>query len=229
MLRFFQKDWKPKLACALGVLAYNVTGYFFLNRFRFERYFDVPRVAVFDDLPLLPWTIVPYVSVYVLVGLGIWLLPDRTAMRRYFLSTALAFTITYVFFALWPTRMDRAPFPESSMWSWALRLTREIDQPNTCFPSLHITNCTLAVVAAWPTRWRWWFLAWSFAVAASTLTTDQHYFLDIPSGAATGLMGAVLVRGVLGRMEDRTFASRPSADENDLPGPKPDGYNDRQP
>ena len=203
----FLRECRAKTACTLGILGYYLVGYFGLNRFPFETYHDVPSVPFFDDLPIIPWTIVVYNSVFILGALGIWLLPDRERIRLYFVSVVLAYTVNYLFFAFLPTHIDRAPVPqEGSMWLWAVRLTRSIDGPYTCFPSLHITNCTVAVIGLWGSRYGWWFLAWTVAIALSTLTTDQHLFLDLPAGAAVACVGAVLARRILRAIERRRAA-----------------------
>lgn len=193
----FRADWRLKLAVGLAILVYYLVGYFGLNRWPFPEYHDVPQVPFFDELPLLPWTIVVYNSVFIVAILGIWLLPGDGRAKRYCLAAILAYSINYAIFALWPTRIDRAPLPESgSPWLWAMRLTRDADGPYTCFPSLHMTNCTLAVLGLRGTRLFRGFIIWSAAIALSTLTTDQHLFLDLPAGVATGIVGFAVADGV---------------------------------
>lgn len=198
------RAWRAKALCTAGVLSYYLVGYFTLNRFPFERYHDVPRVPFFDDLPIIPWTILVYNSVFVLGALGIWLLPDVGAVKRYFVAVLFAYTLNYIFFAAWPTRIHRAEIPEgSSIWLWGLRLTRSLDGPYTCFPSLHITNCVVAVIALWRTKYGPWFLLWTIAIALSTLTTDQHLFLDLPAGAAVALAGSYAASRLLAFLGSR--------------------------
>lgn len=192
------RAWKAKLACTFGVLAYYLVGYFVLNRFPFEHYHDVPQVSLLDDLPIIPWTIIVYNSVFVLGALAIWLLPDAKTVKVYFLSVLISYTINYLFFAVYPTRIQRSPIPAGdSLWLLGLRITRHLDDPYTCFPSLHITNCTLGVLALWKTRYGKWFLLWTVTIALSTLTVDQHLFLDLPAGAAVAIMGTWMARRLL--------------------------------
>jgi len=192
------RAWRAKLACTLGILVYYMAGYFVLNRIPFETYHDVPALPVIDELPLIPWTILVYNSVFVLGALGIWLLPDARTVQRYFVSAIVAYTINYVFFALLPTRIHRAPLPEEDgFFLWALARIRDIDKPHTCFPSLHMTNCGLVVIGLWRTKAGPWFLFWTLAIAASTLTTDQHLFLDLPAGILVALVGHAVGRRVI--------------------------------
>jgi hypothetical protein len=194
------REWRTKLAATAAILGYYLAGYFALNRMPFGTYHDVPTVPFLDDLPLIPWTVVVYNSVFLLGALGIWLLPDARAVWRHVAATLIAFTINYIAFAVYPTRIDRPPLPESdSLWIWALEGVRLLDAPHTCLPSLHITNCGLAVLALWGTRWGPWSLLWGLAIATSTLTTGQHLFLDLPAGVIPPIIGyAIARRGVPG-------------------------------
>ena len=184
------RAWRAKTAATAVILGYYFAGYFALNRIPFDTYHDVPAVPFLDDLPLIPWTVIVYNSVFLLGGLAIWLLPDARAVWRHVVATIIAFTVTYVGFAAYPTRITRPPLPEGpSVWIWALETVRILDAPHTCLPSLHITNCGLAVLALWPTRWGPWSLLWSLAIATSTLTTEQHLFLDLPAGVIPPIIG----------------------------------------
>jgi hypothetical protein len=180
----WRRELRAKLACAAALLAYDAAGYMLLNRVAPGRRLELPRLSVLDDAPIVPWTIVLYVSVWHLVGAAILLLPDLESVKRYFRASVLAFTATFVLFLALPTRMERPPLPECGpLWLWACELTRAIDLPHTCFPSLHVVKCVLPVLAVWGTRAAGAFALWGLAIAASTLTTGQHLFIDIPAGA----------------------------------------------
>jgi membrane-associated phospholipid phosphatase len=161
-----------------------------LNHLSLEHRHELPRTPILDELPILPWTVLPYVSAYGLVGAAILLLPDRASLRRYFRASLAVMTITFLIFLALPTRMGRPPLPPGdSLWLWGLELTRSLDAPHTCFPSLHIANCVLPVLAVWGTRAASVLLPWALAIAASTLTTGQHVFVDLPAGALVGYAG----------------------------------------
>ena len=195
-----RRAWKVKAAVTACILAYYIAGYFSLNRIPFKEYHDVPRVPVLDDLSLIPWTIAVYNSVFVLGALGIWLLPDARSAWRYLSAVILSYTLNYIFFALYPTRIGRLPIPEDgSLWAWGLKTTRLVDAPHTCFPSLHITNCALATLALWGTRLRWLFLGWTLAISLGTLTTSQHVFLDLPAGAVVAFLGRGMAEAIFRR------------------------------
>lgn len=193
----------PRLICGAAVLVYGVTGYFILNKLPFQSHHLVPRIHPLDDAPILPWTVILYISLYPFVGLALWLLPDVRSAKRYLAAMLVSVSAAYTFFALWPTRIERAAAPEGATWRWALDLLRTIDDPHNCFPSLHATHLVLGLWIAWPTRWRFAAVLWALVIAASTLTTDQHYFLDLPSGAALGLLGIATSRWLAYKFANR--------------------------
>jgi len=59
-----------------------------------------------------------------------------------------------------------------------------VDEPNNCFPSLHVSISFLASFVMWrKSRIEGvFFLIWSAAISISTLTTKQHYVADIIGG-----------------------------------------------
>jgi len=182
-------EWRAKVAVTLTILAYWAVGYFVLNHWDFPDRFDVPLTPL-DDAPLIPWTIVVYHSVYVLSALGIWLHQNQTALRVYLGAVLVGYTISYIIFAFYPTYIERPQLPESgSMWLWAVDLTWSVDQPHTCFPSLHMVNCFVPVSAFFKTRLGVPLLLWSIVIAASAITVRQHFFWDLPTGSAIGVIG----------------------------------------
>lgn len=185
-----------KLAVTAAIFGYYLVGYFTLNRYPFARYHEVPTLPVVDELPFIGWTLWIYNSVFIYCTLAIWLLPDARAARRYLLAVLAAYTLNFAAFALFPTAMERGPLPTegSPWWLWLAHLTRGVDAPHTCLPSLHVASCAVVVIAYWRTRLRWPFLAWALAITFTTLTTRQHLFLDLPTGALVGLAGAALGR-----------------------------------
>jgi membrane-associated phospholipid phosphatase len=199
-----ERAWRTKLACTVGVLIYYVGGYFALNRRAVDRLYDVPRVPLLDDLPLVPWTVVVYNSVFLQAVLAIWLLADARKVKRHALAMLVAFSLTYLVFALVPTQIARVPLPEGeSPWLQALRVVRTVDRPATCFPSLHVVSATLATLAHAGSALGLGFLVWTLAIAVSTLTIGQHVVLDLPSAALVAWLGYRVARRLLDRPGQR--------------------------
>jgi membrane-associated phospholipid phosphatase len=65
-----------------------------------------------------------------------------------------------------------------------------VDSPWNCFPSVHVSITSLVVMAVWRCRRRWGvvYACWTLLIVVSTLTTKQHYALDILGGMAMAAM-----------------------------------------
>jgi membrane-associated phospholipid phosphatase len=156
-------------------------------------------LTTFDlAIPLLPWTIWVYGSGSKAALLCWLMVPDGRAARRLFVTLALVSVVCCVCFVLWPTTYPRELYPLPAGDSATLREfadLREADSPTNCFPSLH-------VALAWGMAFNWAaFLrrgralpfVWAAAVSVGTLTTKQHYLVDVPAGAAVGFGAYALV------------------------------------
>ena len=187
--------WRAKLIASLIILAYYLLGYFSLNRLSLGLWWVIPRTPA-DQLPVIPWTITVYHSVFVLAPLAIWWQASFRSLRTYTIAVLFSYTLNFALFAAFPSLIYR-PWPqEPSWWDWAIELTRAADRPTTCFPSLHMTNCFVAVFSYRGTRFGKVLWVWSLLIAASTLTTGQHVFLDLPAGALTALLGTWMAERV---------------------------------
>ncbi len=200
------KDWQGKLTVGLINLAVWMVGYFSLNKFiEFEVYHKVPALRI-DELLLLPlggWTIFIYNSCYINSSLGIFLLPSKEAAWRFLGAILIAYIINFTLFALWPTTIEAIretvdPGAMSPAVAWQYQLMHSADNPYTCFPSLHITNCMLVTLAHWRSPRRRWLLPWAVLIAISTITTGQHVFIDILGGILVACAGTLAATWIWG-------------------------------
>ena len=192
-------DWQGKLTVGLINLAVWLVGYFSLNKFiEFEVYHTVPALRI-DELLLLPlggWTIFIYNTCYINSSLGIFLLPSKEAAWRFLGAILAAYIINFTLFALWPTTIEAIretvdPGTMTPVVAWQYQLMHSVDNPYTCFPSLHITNCMLVTLAHWRSPRRYWLLPWAVLIAISTITTGQHVFIDILGGILVACVGTL--------------------------------------
>lgn len=179
---------------ALAWLAF-LTPFFFItygaaNAIAAHRSF-VPSI-VFSwehDIPFLAWTIVPYWSLDFFYGAALFVCAtDRelTALCRRLVAAQL---VSVAFFVLWPLRFTfERPHTHGAAGALFAALTA-FDKPFNQAPSLHIA----ILVILWPLyarhvprATRWLLHAWFSLVAVSVLTTYQHHFFDLPTGAALG-------------------------------------------
>jgi hypothetical protein len=181
-----------KLLIGTACMTYWAIPYFTLNHHDFPHYHSLPKTW-FDQAPVLPWSILVYLSIFFLCSLGLQLHPTRESIIRYWKSVVITYAIAFAIFALFPTKMARAVTPEMSPFlERAFAFTRTVDEPTNCFPSLHLGNCFLVVFAYRQYRIGGYFLIWSILIGASVLTTAQHMFWDIPGGIAIATIGTFL-------------------------------------
>ncbi len=135
------------------------------------------------NIPLIPWMILPYVSLNVMTFVPLFHLGPseiRHLGRAMGLATVLAALVFYFFPApLVHTRPDYVP-----TWNFLFQLVFSLDDVNNTLPSLHITYSTQLLFALWPKMksFRYFYLVWFLLVCVSVLFTWQHHFMDIIAG-----------------------------------------------
>jgi membrane-associated phospholipid phosphatase len=151
-------------------------------------------------IPFLEWTIWIYVSYYLFLVLAIWLPQDDKRRSDAAYGLLLAAIIGVVIFTFWPTSMPRQSPATAGATGMAWQLLFAVDTMVNAFPSLHVANTCLAAVALF-TRcgpWRVLVPLWSLLIIASTLTTKQHYAIDVAGGLALAVGCYLLVSFAVG-------------------------------
>ena len=174
-----------------------LTGLFVVpERFHLGEPTSLDRSVVDDWIPFLAWTIWVYVSYYLLLILAVWVPKDDKRRSDAAYGLVLAAIIGVVIFTLWPTSvMRQSPgFDGATGFLW--RLLFSVDTPVNALPSLHVANTCLATIALWSRRglWRITVPVWATMVILSTLTTKQHYAIDVLGGLVLATICFVLVR-----------------------------------
>ena len=153
---------------------------------------QVPSV-VFDwerQIPFLAWTIFPYWSINAFYGLSLFLARTRHELDRHALRLLSAQLVAVACFVAWPLAFSFGQPAASGAAGLLFDALRGFDKPFNQAPSLHIA---LAVIL-------WDFYrrqirhgaarvvlhVWTLAICVSVLTTYQHHFIDIPTGALLG-------------------------------------------
>jgi membrane-associated phospholipid phosphatase len=168
--------------------------------------------SVVDDwIPFLEWTIWIYASYYLFLILAIWLPRDDKRRSDAAYGLVLAGIAGLIIFTLLPTSVVR-PLPSAGGATGVLwRLLFSVDTMVNALPSLHVANTCLAAIAL-ASRSRAWRIivpAWAAMIVLSTLTTKQHYAIDVPGGLLLAAICYAIVRfGVAYRTVDRFFIRR---------------------
>jgi hypothetical protein len=151
-----------------------------------------PRVRVGTLDPVLDWTIFPYWSVNAFYGLSLLLARSRHELDRHGarLLTAQCRRGGLLHRGGRCTSASASPRPHGAAGLLFAAL-RGFDQPFNQAPSLHIA----LVVILWDLYRRLIHgriapsccTRWTLAICISVLTTYQHHFIDIPTGALLGV------------------------------------------
>lgn len=148
----------------------------------------LPLLAIDRAVPFLPWTFIIYTSDYVMIFFSICLIKSVEEFNSFSRMMFCVLFISGLVFIFYPTTYPRPIYPndENPYIQLLMWLVGTADTPNNCFPSMHVG---LTAVSAWVMRKTGKFLSplfalWAFAIFVSTLTTKQHYFVDILGGLA---------------------------------------------
>lgn len=180
-----------------GVLWLLLLGPLFFASYGFANWISGQRddvgILVFawePQIPLWPWTIVPYWSIDLLYGLSFLLPACRREMDRHALRLLAAQIICVACFLLWPLRFTFERPPLDGTFGLLFDLLMGFDKPFNQAPSLHITLLVIiwAMFAnhARGLLWHGLLHGWMALIGVSVLTTWQHHFIDVPSGALAG-------------------------------------------
>jgi protein-tyrosine phosphatase len=183
--------WWRSLAWLLFLGPFFFLSYGFANRMAAER--AVTATLLFDwerHIPFLPWTIVPYWSIDLFYGLSFLLCRNRLQVDRHALRLLTAQLISVSFFLIFPLHFAFKRPPIDGVFGTLFDALMGFDQPYNQAPSLHISLLVILWVrfaTAVPVQWRALVHGWAALIGLSVLTTFQHHFIDLPTGALTGL------------------------------------------
>ncbi|MCB9497074.1 MAG: phosphatase PAP2/dual specificity phosphatase family protein [Fibrobacteria bacterium] len=158
---------------------------------------EVPSV-VFDwerSIPFWPWTIVPYWSIDLLYGFSLLLCATRRQLASLVASLLTVQILSVACFLLFPLRFTFERPPTDGVFGRLFDILMGFDKPFNQAPSLHIGLLVILwIVYARGTRGlvRGFFHIWFLLIGISVLTTYQHHFLDVPTGALAGAFSAWL-------------------------------------
>ncbi len=159
-----------------------------------------PRRTIHFTRPadVTPWLILPWSAwIYVLGGLALPVLPFfyywsfqrlRLVLACYAIGSAIAFACYWI----WPVSIIRPEYTDGGMGETLLQGVFAVDRPGNCTPSSHVFFAILSALlinrsAARPAvRAAVWLLA--AAVSLTTITTGQHYWIDVAAGAALAVV-----------------------------------------
>ena len=184
---------KPPLKTSLLKLA--LVGALFYTSYGLSNHYAaslayVPEIAFAweRNIPFWAWTIVPYWSLNLMYAAAFFLCRDVREQNRYVARLVSAQIVATTCFMLFPLHFDWSKPPTDGLWGWLFDSLVAFDLPYNQAPSLHIALSIIVGAFYW-TRFpkiRLPILLWQSLIALSVLTTYQHHFIDVPTGALLG-------------------------------------------
>jgi membrane-associated phospholipid phosphatase len=187
-----------------GILLYALTNYFPSSTPSL-----MPLCPFEERIPQIPasvWIYLSYFVLLILTGVRIGRLPWAARATATVAFVVICCGISYV---VHPTTIIRPPASAEGLSVGLLEWMRTMDPPNNCFPSMHVALAFGCALIGWKARPRQgpWLAVWAVLIAVSTLTTKQHYVLDVAGGLVlAGLAWALFLRApsvpsLFGRVE----------------------------
>lgn len=144
-------------------------------------------------IPFWPWTIWVYWAIDALYAVSLFACATRRELDTHAKRLLTAQVVAVAVFLAAPLRFSFAPPHVDGASGTLFVLLRAFDQPFNQLPSLHVAIAVILwALFARKTRGvaRHAMTASFVAIGASVLTTWQHHFVDVPTGA---LLGALCV------------------------------------
>jgi protein-tyrosine phosphatase len=144
-----------------------------------------------QHIPFLPWTIVPYWSIDLLYGFSFLLCRTKLQVDRHALRLLTAQLISVAVFLALPLHFAFERPHVDGFFGSMFDALMGFDKPYNQAPSLHISLLVILWVRFAPAvtpYWRWAVHLWAVLIGVSVLTTYQHHFIDVPTGALVGLL-----------------------------------------
>lgn len=187
-----KRPWKQAATWLTFLAPFFYLSYGFANHLAAQR--SGVGAVVFDwerGVPFVAWTIVPYWSINLFYGLSLFLCRTRGELHAHGRRLLTAQVVAVSCFLLFPLGFTFARPDSDGIPGMFFAALASFDKPFNQAPSLHIA----LLVILWdlyrrllPRGLHWLLHGWSLLIAISVLTTYQHHFIDIPTGALLGLL-----------------------------------------
>ena len=148
----------------------------------------LPMTWLDHQIPFLPNTVWIYFSEWFFFITVYIASRDLVNLSKYFFSYVALQCVSVLIFWFWPTAYPRNLYPLpadlNAVTAWFFNSLRTVDTPANCAPSLHVSSVYLSSFIFLDDQKKKFplFFFWGTAIAVSTLTTKQHYIVDVVSG-----------------------------------------------
>ena len=181
---------KLLLTVALNVVVW--TPYLTLQHLHFFPATPMPMSFIDTAIGFSPGAVWAYLSVYLLLPIGPFLMVDRERIFCYARGIVVMAIVAVIVFVFFPTICAR---PQGGPTNALYRAFVAFDNPYHAFPSLHAAFAIYSALCAievgralrWLTGFEIVFWIWAAVILYATLATRQHVFADIVAGGLLGL------------------------------------------
>jgi membrane-associated phospholipid phosphatase len=190
-----------KYAAGVALFGYAIVLYLLSNHYPLFPPQMLVRTPLDVAVPFLPNTVWLYMSEWLFFTAIYVVSEDMDNLNKYIYSFFTLPTVSCLIFWAFPTTYPRELFPLpadlNSLTYFAFNHLRHTDTPANCCPSLHVSGVYLSALIYLDEQRKYFpvFLLWATASAFSTLTTKQHYFIDV----VCGFLLAIVIYGVFHR------------------------------
>lgn len=151
------------------------------------------KLSLDDNIPLIPWTVWLYISYYLLMPLSVILLWQSPLFYPFISTQIIATMLASAFWKIFPNGVSRPPLSSGHKTHHKiLSLIYYHDGDSNGLPSGHVMHSFIScyfLALIFPSLWLLFFII-LFSISLSTLTTKQHYFLDI---AVTPVLTLIII------------------------------------
>jgi len=185
-----RRDWKRAALWLVLLGPFFFASYGFANWLA-SQHDHVPSIvfAWETHIPFVPWTILPYWVIDLLYALSLFICATRQELDAHGKRLLTAQIVAVGCFILFPLRFSFERPVTSGVSGDLFNALSSFDQPFNQAPSLHIALLVLLwvlYVRHLPRPLIWPFHVLCALILLSVLTTFQHHFFDIPTGALLG-------------------------------------------
>ena len=142
------------------------------------------------QIPFLPWTIVPYMSIDAFYAVSLFLCATQAELDTHARRLLAATVISVIGFLLFPLQFDFVRPDTSGVYGALFDLLTGFDKPFNQAPSLHVSLLLLLwlVYARHLRGWVLWAMhLWFALIGVSVFTTFQHHVIDGVGGVIVGI------------------------------------------
>lgn len=185
--------WHLKWPAGLITVTLSVSFYVATNHYLTHASF-MQMTWIDQNIPFIPESVWIYWSGVLIIPAAFFLNRCIVSMNLHLYSFFTLFVIAGIWFWLYPVTYPRDHYPLPQNLDLASRflfqMLRAIDTPVNCFPSLHVASSFLVALGFLEDQQKYFkkMFGWASAISLSTLTTKQHYFLDILGGIGLALI-----------------------------------------